>query len=139
MQTAHTTVHCLAVSVGQLVRYVPASLILRIEGCGNYSWVYTRNGERYLVSKTLSHLELQVPTFWRVHKSHLVNPQYIQDCIASVRRNSLLKLNNNQSVTVARRLKATVCRLLKEKPRTATSLRNLGTGSIVPQSNHEIR
>ncbi|WP_425276946.1 LytR/AlgR family response regulator transcription factor [Spirosoma oryzicola] len=120
-----------------MVRYVPASLILRIEGYGNYSWIYTKNGERYLVSKTLSYLELHLPFFWRVHKSHLVNPQYIQGCIASVRRNSLLRLNNNQSVTVARRLKATVCRLLKEKPHPKTPIEQVGL--VVPQSNHEIR
>lgn len=137
MQTAHTSVRCLAVSVGQMVRYVPASLILRIEGYGNYSWVYARNGERYLVSKTLSYLESQLPTFWRVHKSHLVNPQYVQNCVASVRRSSLLRLNNNQSVTVARRSKATVCRLLKEKPHPKTPIEQVGL--VVPQSNHEIR
>lgn len=137
MQTAIYPVHCLAVSVGQLVRYIPASLILRIEGYGNYSWVYVRNGERYLVSKTLSYLESQLPMFWRVHKSHLINPLYIVGSVSTVRRNSLLRLNNNQSVTVARRLKATVCRLLKEKPHPKTPIQQVGL--VVPQSNHEIR
>lgn len=59
------------------VKNVEVSQIIRLEGTGNYTWVYLQNKPRLLVCKTLKCLEEQLPGFLRVHKTHLINPSYI--------------------------------------------------------------
>lgn len=53
--------------------------IIRAEANDNYTNIYLKNGKSFLVSKTLKHFDelLSEFDFIRVHKSHLVNLQYI--------------------------------------------------------------
>ena len=53
--------------------------IVRAEANDNYTNFYLTNGSKYLVSKTLKHFDdlLSDFDFIRIHKSHLVNLQYI--------------------------------------------------------------
>jgi len=53
--------------------------IIRAEADDNYTNFYLTNGKTFLVSKTLKHFDelLNEFDFVRVHKSHLVNLQYI--------------------------------------------------------------
>lgn len=93
----------------QLAIILSRAIIVRIEASGNYATVYTLQGKQYLLSKSLGTLSRQLPQFWRVHKSHLVNPDYIIGSIQSVRRKSVLRLTTGVTVPVARRMKGTVC------------------------------
>jgi two-component system LytT family response regulator len=101
---------------GKLARFLSVSMIVHVEGNGNYSWLYTRNGDRYLISKTIRALNSQLPGFWRVHKSRLVNPDYVLGSIASVRNKAILRLSTSETVVVARRYKKNVCDCLKWPP-----------------------
>jgi two-component system LytT family response regulator len=84
--------------------------VIRIEGEGNYSTIFTNTGLKIMCSKTLKSLEqdLLEDGFIRVHKSHLVNKKYItssaNNCISltdntlinvSVRKQSMVKKTIN--------------------------------------------
>ncbi|MVM38097.1 LytTR family transcriptional regulator [Spirosoma sp. HMF3257] len=53
-------------------------LISYFSGANNYCWLYFRNGEKKLLAKPISYLESQLPDFIRVHKTVLINPDYIK-------------------------------------------------------------
>ena len=53
-------------------------LIVRLEGDGNYTNIYRiYQPTPRLVSKTLLHFQRQLPGYWRVSKSALINPVYL--------------------------------------------------------------
>lgn len=58
---------------------IPVNLIIRLEGFGNYTWIYSQDHARFLVSKTLKRMAAELPGFVRVHKSHVVNWKYIKN------------------------------------------------------------
>jgi two-component system LytT family response regulator len=74
---------------------------MRIEGERNYSFIHLSNGKRKLVSKTLGDFEeiLADKSFFRCHKSHLVNYEQIKK---QQSRSSVL-LADGQEVPIARR------------------------------------
>ncbi|PWJ60640.1 LytTr DNA-binding domain-containing protein [Dyadobacter jejuensis] len=81
--------------------YIPVDVIVFLQGEGNYSYIYTSCGKRYLVSKTLKSLsESLTSNFIRVHKSYLVNAKYVVDRTDDDR---ILKLAGGREVVVARR------------------------------------
>ncbi len=55
--------------------------IIRIEAEGSYSMVFTRDGKKSLVSRTLSDFEESLPTgmFCRVHRSSLINLDLVSE------------------------------------------------------------
>lgn len=54
--------------------------IARVESYGNYSFVFTRDGDRHLVSRNLKEFEeiLPAPEFFRPHQSHLINTALVK-------------------------------------------------------------
>ena len=56
------------------------SLLAYFTGADNYAWLQFRNGERRLLAKPLVYFEERLPTFIRIHKTALINP----DCISSL-------------------------------------------------------
>lgn len=55
---------------------VPTARLIRIEGDSNYSRLYFAGGKQVLMAITLARYEQLLPDFVRVHKSHLINPDY---------------------------------------------------------------
>jgi two-component system, LytTR family, response regulator len=53
--------------------------IVRCEADSNYTLIFLKGNRKFMASKTLSDIEsmLEEGTFLRVHKSHLVNKQYV--------------------------------------------------------------
>ena len=66
-------------------RPVPAARIIRIQGDSNYSRFYFACGRQVLMAITLGHYEQMLPDFVRVHKSHLINPDYATGLISQGR------------------------------------------------------
>ena len=60
--------------------FVPIADLLYCHADGNYTEMYTIDGERYVVSRTLSDFEelLKKHHFFRCHKSYLVNLAHIK-------------------------------------------------------------
>ena len=58
--------------------YIKPEDITCLEGEGNYTFIYTCRGKRYLVSRTLKSLTEQLDgSFLRVHKSYIINTNFI--------------------------------------------------------------
>lgn len=108
-------VNTLTVYVGKRGLSVFVSTIVRIEANGSYSWLYTRNGQRYLISRPINLLTRQLPDFWRIHKSFMVNPDYVVGPVSTVLLTGRLQLSTGDSVLVARRQKKKVCIKLNVK------------------------
>lgn len=60
--------------------FVQVTDILRCEADSNYTVLHLVSGEKHLVSKTLKEFEIQLSgnRFFRIHKSHLINMQYLK-------------------------------------------------------------
>ena len=87
-------------SMGRTIFLTP-DVITFLEGEGNYTFIYTNTGKKYLVSKTLKSLAEQLnANFMRVHKSYLVNADYIVERLEDDR---MLKLSCGKEVAVSRR------------------------------------
>ncbi len=72
-----------------------------LEGEGNYTFIYTRRSKRYLVSKTLKSLTEQLDeSFIRVHKSYIINTDYIAERLDDER---LIRMSCGKEATVSRR------------------------------------
>lgn len=60
--------------------FVQVTDIVRCEADSNYTVLHLVGGEKHLVSKTLKEFEIQLSgnRFFRIHKSHLINMQYLK-------------------------------------------------------------
>jgi len=75
--------------------------IIRCEADSNYTQIFLTKGRKFTASKTLSDLEnmLDENDFIRIHKSHVVNKNHIQN----IGRESELTLSDGASVPISRR------------------------------------
>lgn len=73
-----------------------------MEASGNYTFVYTIDGKRYLVSRTLKSYValLEQFSFVRVHKSWLINTKYLQGFCEYDRS---LKMRGGKEIAISRR------------------------------------
>lgn len=85
---------------------VPPEEIIRVEAVSNYSRVYFANGNKLVVAKVLRWFQDLLPAemFVRVHRSHLINRQFVQK-IKGHHSKSLL-LNNGESIAISKRKKS---------------------------------
>jgi two-component system, LytTR family, response regulator len=77
--------------------------IVSLQGEGNYTYLFTRDKKRYLVSKTLKAFEtsLNESMFLRIHKSTIVNLGYVQ--FESLIPDRIIRLTDGQEVSISRR------------------------------------
>lgn len=81
----------------------PAS-ILRVEAFSNYSKIYFANQSKtMLVSKVLSWVEDKLPPgmFVRIHRSHLINRQYVKGINGL--QSKAVELLNGEMLAISRR------------------------------------
>lgn len=80
--------------------------IIRIEARGNYCKIYLTTGYPVTVAKVLQWFQVNLPAqmFSRVHRSHLVNSDFIEQ-IAMDKQSSVL-LRNGERIMISRRKKA---------------------------------
>ncbi len=77
--------------------------ILRIEADDNYSHIYTTEGQRFTVSKTIKYYEdlLRGDNFFRVHKSHIINLNYMTKFVKG--DGGYVVMNDDKEIVVSRR------------------------------------
>jgi two-component system LytT family response regulator len=81
--------------------FLSPDAITFMEGEGNYTFIYTTGGKKYLVSKTLKSLTVNLSqNFIRVHKSYLINKNYVVERIEDDR---MLRMSCGKEVCVSRR------------------------------------
>ena len=87
-------------SMGRTI-FLSPDIITFMEGEGNYTFIYTATGKKYLVSKTLKSLAVNLnDNFIRVHKSYLVNTAYVVERFEDDR---MLRMSCGKEVSVSRR------------------------------------
>ncbi len=84
-------------------RTVSVDEIVRLEGSGNYTNFFLKDGTRMLVSRTLKEYEtlLDDGAFVRVHKSCIVNLEFVRKFF--VKKEGELELADGQQVKISRR------------------------------------
>jgi two-component system, LytTR family, response regulator len=84
-------------------RTVAVDEIVRLEGSGNYTNFYLKDGTKMLVSRTLKEYEtlLDGQAFVRVHKSCIVNLGFVRKFF--VKKEGELELADGQQVKISRR------------------------------------
>ncbi|MVM31276.1 LytTR family transcriptional regulator [Spirosoma sp. HMF4905] len=84
-------------------RTVSVDEIVRLEGCGNYTKFFLKDGTKMLVSRTLKEYEtlLDGQAFVRVHKSCIVNLGFVRKFF--VKKEGELELTDGQQVKISRR------------------------------------
>lgn len=89
--------------------------IIFCESNSNYTIVHLTNGRQEIITKTLKICEDLLPTstFFRIHKSSLINIYHI----SKVEKSGALKvvLENGQKLEVSRRKKEEFMKLIKEQ------------------------
>ncbi len=77
--------------------------ILYCKSDGSYTTVYMRNGDDYLVSKSIKHIEELLPKdyFIRIHKSYIVNLNEIKELVKH--GSGEIILSNNQIIPISRK------------------------------------
>lgn len=100
---------------GDRIEFIEVGKIIRCQGEGNYSHIFFDGNKPLLVAKTLVEFEdlLGEYSFFRVHKTHLVNLKHV---VAYLKTDGgTLQLSNGDTVTISRRRKEEVQKMLKVK------------------------
>jgi len=81
---------------------IPIEQLMCLEASGNYTFVYTIDGKRYIVSKTLKSFvaSLDSTLFVRVHKTWLINTNHLQNYCEY---EHLIKMQGGMEITISRR------------------------------------
>ncbi len=84
---------------------VPANQIIRIEAASSYSRIYFANGNKLLTAKVLHWFQDLLPEdmFVRVHRSHLLNRQFVKEIAGTI--NKMAVLHNGEMVSISRKNK----------------------------------
>jgi two-component system LytT family response regulator len=98
---------------GDRIEFIEVQKIIRCQGEGNYSHIWFEGNKHLLVAKTLVEFEdlLQEYSFFRVHKTHLVNLKHV---VAYEKTDGgILQLSNGDKIPISRRRKEDVQKMLK--------------------------
>jgi len=92
----------IAISHQKGIKIVYQKNILRLKAEGNCTMLYFINGDHFLDTRTLKIYEelLDIDLFYRIHKSHIINLNYITDYINE--NGSVVKLKNGEEIPVSR-------------------------------------
>ncbi len=93
---------------------VELNKILRIEADGSYVMMYLEEDKSYLVVNSLSYYENLLPaqSFFRIHKSHLINIEKVEQVTTG--RMSKVRLIDGSELDIAARRKAAFNHVLKQ-------------------------
>lgn len=103
----------IAVPVSDGLILIKVNEISHIDADGSYSTLYLVDGSNMLVSKKLKYFEDLLSNqnnFYRIHRSHLINIEYVKKYS---RHDSEISLENNQKIKVARDNKVEFEELIK--------------------------
>lgn len=96
----------LVVSMHNTKYVLPVKDILRLEAIRIYTVIYVKNKEQYICSKHLKMVceELQSESFFRIHKSHVINLREVKGYQEG--RGGKVIMNDNKVLDVSQRKKA---------------------------------
>ncbi len=87
------------------IRIAQPEEIIRIEASSNYCKIYFSQGGSLFVAKVLLWFQKQLPEqmFTRVHRSHLVNNNFIEQINGG--KQKMILLRNGEEIVISRRRK----------------------------------
>ncbi len=92
------------------VRAIMSDSIVRIEGNSNYCRIYFNNAYPLTVAKVLHWFEEHLQDdFYRIHKTHIVNRQFISGISSD---NNILTLHNGEQLKISRRRKSSFLKMM---------------------------
>lgn len=96
------------------IYFISIKDIMRCEGEDNYTHIFLIGGEKITVSKTIKEYEklLTPVNFYRVHKSHVVNLNYITKFVKG--EGGYLIMEDNKMIEVSRRRRAAFMEQLRK-------------------------
>lgn len=104
----------LAVATTEGIHYFDISKIIRCEADGSYTRLYALEKNPLIASKSIKEYENLLPDFFfRVHKSHLVNSNFIEKFNKG--ENASVSLKDNTKIMVSRRRKTMIQEKLESK------------------------
>ena len=87
------------------IRPINTQEIIHIAGAGDYANIVLKTGKTYLHTQTLIDLEKKLPPqFLRVHRSHIVNTDFVESLSRDPSGTGSLTLTNGDTVPVSRRI-----------------------------------
>ncbi|MFZ2507886.1 MAG: LytTR family DNA-binding domain-containing protein, partial [Steroidobacteraceae bacterium] len=104
----------LRLRAGERVLLAPLDAVRYFEACSQYVRVYVGDASYLLSTESLASLESQVTpdTFFRVHRSYLVNRRFVESVVAKAGGGSSVVLAGGERLPVARRNREVAERLL---------------------------
>lgn len=103
----------LSLSEAGKIHRIAADDIISISGADDYIEVLLKTGKTRLISSTLAEMETQLPSFFlRVHRSHIVNTNFIKSLIRETSGTGSLTLVQGKIIPVSRRIMPSVRRAL---------------------------
>ena len=114
MNTIYRTQKKIAINTAESLIVVNVNDIVRCESKRNYTELHFHDKKTILVSRTLKDFDelLEPYQFWRIHKSHLINLNYLDKFVKSEGGHVLLK--DGSKITVSTRKKEKLMRLLEK-------------------------
>ncbi len=84
-------------------KYTGYSEVILLRGVKNYTLIYLKDGQVHVVAKSLKKFEKEFEpfSFFRVHKSYLINLKYVKKPRGEVKDS--IEMKNHQLVSVSRR------------------------------------
>ena len=115
MQTLNMEYNKIAIATMEGILFIPVKDIVRVESESNYSTLFLLGGKKIVVSKTLRIIEemLAPYRFFRPHKSHLINLQYIIKYIKG--EGGMIVLADGSQVEVSRQRRADFMKVFGDK------------------------
>jgi len=91
------------VKQGNKIEIIPLEQLTHVEADGDYVWLHTAQGQKFLKQKTMKALEAELPaTFVRTHRSFLVNADFIQKVDLYEKNSYQMKLKTGAVLSVSR-------------------------------------
>ncbi len=103
----------IALPMADKTEFIEVDSISRCQGDGNYTHVLLKNGEKYLVCKSMKEFDelLSDYNFIRTHQSHLIN---LNDVKAIVKTDGgYIRMKDGTSVSISRQRREMVMSVLK--------------------------
>lgn len=96
------------------ISVIEYAAILYLEGAGSYTHIHTKDGKKYTTSKLLRTHQEQLkehPDFIRIHKSYIVNRNYIQSVTYNEHK-SMVLLKNDVELEMSVKLRERIVQLI---------------------------
>jgi len=116
MQALNMQYNKIAIATVEGILFISVKEIIRVESLNNYSKLYLINGKNIVASKTLKHIEemLTPYRFFRPHKSHLINLEYISKYIRG--EGGVIVMTDGSEVDVSRQRKQDFMKVFESQP-----------------------